>query len=112
MDADGLLQLLDVLGTTLTEGCLGLTVALLALLGSGINLAQQLVYVQVIKCSCIGAYRLATSLPFGLLRVLGIVMGRPSLRFGRGVHRLRRGVSHVFFLVDRHVVLVHCTVQK
>lgn len=38
MDADGLLQLLNVFGATLTEGCLGLTVALLALLGSGIDL--------------------------------------------------------------------------
>ena len=34
-------------------------------------------------------------------------MGRASLRFRRGVHRLRRGVSDVFFLVNRHVVLVH-----
>ena len=38
MDADGLLQLFNVFGATLTEGCLGLTVALLALLGSGIDL--------------------------------------------------------------------------
>lgn len=35
-------------------------------------------------------------------------MGRSSLGLGRGIHRLRRGVSHVFFLVYRHVVRVHC----
>ena len=38
VDTDGLLELLDVLGTALTEGSLGLSVSLLALLRSSINL--------------------------------------------------------------------------
>ena len=38
MDADGLLELLDVLGATLAEGSLGLAVALLALLRGRIDL--------------------------------------------------------------------------
>lgn len=111
MDADGLLQLLDVLGASLSEGCLGLTVALLALLGSGIDLVQRLACVCEELVGWNGAYRLATSLSFGLFRVLGIVMGRSSLRLGRRLNRLRRGVSHVFLFVDRHV-LVHCNTQK
>lgn len=40
VDADGLLELLDVLGAALAESGLGLTVPLLALLGGGINLGN------------------------------------------------------------------------
>ena len=38
MDADGLLELLDVFGASLTESGLSLTVALLTFLGGGIDL--------------------------------------------------------------------------
>lgn len=38
MNADSFLELLDVLGSSLTEGSLGLSVSLLALLGRGVDL--------------------------------------------------------------------------
>lgn len=51
MDSNGLLKLLDVFGTALSEGSLGLPVPLLSFLGGGID-------------------RLATTLPLGLLSFL------------------------------------------
>lgn len=42
LDADGLFELLDVLGAPLSEGSLCLPVALLPLLGRGINLLAML----------------------------------------------------------------------
>jgi hypothetical protein len=38
MDSNGFLQLLDVLGATLSKGCLSLTISLFAFFGGGINL--------------------------------------------------------------------------
>lgn len=56
MDTDGLFELLYIFGTTLSEGGLGLPVALLAFLGRGVD-------------------GLAATLPLGLLSLLGDGIG-------------------------------------
>lgn len=106
MDSDSLLQLLDVLGTALTESRLGLSVPLLALLGGGVYLSRKVSDCLPGTVSPAGVtYWLAASLALGLLGMF--LVGRSGVGLGGRLHGVHRSLSHVFFLVDRHL-LVHC----
>lgn len=82
MDADGFLELLNILSATLSEGSLSLSVALFAFFRSGID-------------------RLAATLSLGLLAVLGDVDDGTAAAgsHGRVLVSLRGGTSRLFALV-------------
>lgn len=89
LDTDGRLELLYILGTSLTEGSLSLPVTLLSLLRGCIDLA--IISLQCdFTCSCqlrcyqrISTYRLAASLPFRRLFRCGVCLATLALALAR-----------------------------
>src|SRR5271170_86686 len=91
MEPDSFLELLDVLCPTLPESRLSLPVALLALLGSSIDLEHSSVniYVYIYIHIRIRGVTTTYGLPAALPLLLGsILLRNSSLCLGRGVHRV------------------------
>lgn len=116
MGADGLLELLDVLGSALTKSSLGLTVPLLSLLRCRIDLLCWLVHVcheirrdpqHMAMWAQKSTYRFATPFSLGLLVLglgRGVVWRRLSFRAGRHGLYFTVVVFGWIFLVDRHLI--------
>lgn len=108
VDTDRFFQLLDVLGSTLPEGRLGLTVTLFALLRGSIYLSHPSAFVPLSGVLHHQTYGFPSTFPLLLtdrfLRRAGLWLWRGGVE----VHGILGGFPRRLFVVNRHAVC-HCS---
>lgn len=107
MDSNGFFKLLDIFRATLTKGSLRLPISLFSFLRRGIYLNYHHEYTgQKIRETSI-TYWFSATLP--LLLIWCLLRSFSGLSFGGGVHRIIATFAHQLFLVNRHLILGHCS---